>query len=161
MKKLFEKLKSAGASLLAAAEMVLSAIILAAFVATVLFIAAVVLAVNLFVVLVAVLGALLEYLCYLPMLYICKGLPDSSQHSDNADKDVCPYCGKGEFEKALYMGFPLRLCNRDQCATASGIGSWVMVVIRPEPDGWTIMTYEGSYWRALWHWLTSEDENES
>lgn len=70
----------------------------------------------------------------------------------------CPYCGKGRFEKAIYMGFPLRMCDREECSTAAGIGSWVMVVLRPEPDGWTVMTYQGNYLAALWHWLTTDME---
>ncbi len=69
----------------------------------------------------------------------------------------CPRCNS-ESLKMIYAGLPLRKCTDLTCACAWGLGSYAAAI-------WftgAMMAYEGSYWRALWHWLTGplpgEDE---
>jgi hypothetical protein len=62
---------------------------------------------------------------------------------------TCPQCG-GEAHKAIYFGLPLGVCADPTCSMAWGLGSYAMLVWF---NGW-LMIYTGSYWRALWGWLT-------
>ena len=61
----------------------------------------------------------------------------------------CPLCGAAELDNVIYMGLPMRLCSGDTCNYLTGFWSFV---VRIHFNG-TFMQYEGSYWRALWHWL--------
>lgn len=66
-------------------------------------------------------------------------------------KGHCPLCGMFAF-KAIYAGLPLRMCSDDQCCCAWGPGTWAMSLFS-NGEGWALMPYEGSYLRALWHWV--------
>jgi hypothetical protein len=77
---------------------------------------------------------------------------------------TCPSCGD-KYLKAIYMGFPLRICQDEECACAQGcIALWLMEhmpVSQGEwnAGGWALYVYEGSYWKALWKWMfTKIDE---
>lgn len=68
---------------------------------------------------------------------------------------TCPNCNS-EMMKVIYFGLPGRLCENYGCSTLSGpvelIPNWLSQFAAGE-DGFCFMTYEGSYWRALWQWL--------
>lgn len=66
----------------------------------------------------------------------------------------CPQC-KGEPRRVLYLGFPMWLCD---CSCLFGFWSWVAVHLQVEDGGWSFIAYEGSYLRALWHWLRGGTE---
>lgn len=68
----------------------------------------------------------------------------------------CPLCGK-KGDKALYMGFPARLCRDERCAGIWGIGAYVFQLF-PVSDGafFSFIFYTGSYWSALWSWLRGD-----
>lgn len=73
---------------------------------------------------------------------------------------TCPRCQR-EGLKVIYLGFPMKFCDNpmeggDECACLWGFWSFV-------PTLWfngMFMTYEGSYWKALWHWLRGGEEDE-
>lgn len=66
----------------------------------------------------------------------------------------CPMC-HGRAGKILYMGFPGWFCA--SCSGAGGAASYVMMWFDwLEGGGWTLLSYEGSYWRALWRYLTGK-----
>jgi hypothetical protein len=69
----------------------------------------------------------------------------------------CPACGS-EAMKVLYLGLPMKLCSNESCNCLFGFFSRVAVWI-PISDGecFCFLGYEGSYWKALWHWLTCTD----
>lgn len=69
------------------------------------------------------------------------------------DISLCPQC-KGAAQKAIYFGLPVGLCADVECSVAWGLGSYAMLVWF---NGW-LMLYSGSYWRALWRWLTTKQE---
>lgn len=47
------------------------------------------------------------------------------------------------------MGLPVTIDDTKDPPEARGIGSWLMLFY----FNGSVMAYEGSYWRALWHWL--------
>lgn len=68
----------------------------------------------------------------------------------------CPNCGDTEQQgKVIYYGLPMRFCfsnterGRD-CNSLYGFWSWIASYL--PFNGW-FMTYQGSYFKALWHWL--------
>lgn len=72
----------------------------------------------------------------------------------------CPDCG-GATVKVIYLGLPGRLCEDEYCSRLSGVAALAGLapgVACDGPDGepaFEFMAYTGSYWRALWRWLTS------
>lgn len=64
--------------------------------------------------------------------------------------DKCPRCGSGSL-KVIYAGLPGRICTREQaCSTMWGMASWAAFLF----FNGVLLVYSGSYWTALWHWLT-------
>ncbi|WP_142851012.1 hypothetical protein [Telmatospirillum sp. J64-1] len=65
----------------------------------------------------------------------------------------CPNCGE-PMVKAIYLGLPGEFC--ESCNTLTGLAAYAPPVASQTEDGplFKFMVYEGSYWRALWHWLT-------
>lgn len=64
----------------------------------------------------------------------------------------CPDCGE-EALNILYMGLPMYMCDRCDPETplVFGFWSWIMTI-------WfngTVIAYTGSYWNALWAFLTN------
>lgn len=60
----------------------------------------------------------------------------------------CPYC-RSRMLKVIYAGLPGRLCPNETCSCLVGPASWIAEL-------WfngRMMEYEGSYFRALWHYL--------
>ncbi len=66
----------------------------------------------------------------------------------------CPLCN-GKTVKVIYFGLPGRLCEDCQCL--DGLAAYAPPVASDTDAGpmFAFMVYEGSYWRALWHWLVS------
>jgi|TARA_Y100000310_G_C20691033_1_gene822208 hypothetical protein len=67
----------------------------------------------------------------------------------------CPGCDN-ESNKAIYMGFPLRLCTNEDCLTLFGFWSWIMDIV--PFNGWFYI-YEGNYFIALYYWLLDKEED--
>lgn len=55
--------------------------------------------------------------------------------------------------KVIYLGLPGQLCLR--CDRLTGMASYAPPVVTHTPEGpmFAYMTFEGSYWVALWYWL--------
>lgn len=70
------------------------------------------------------------------------------QYSQN-----CPLCASKSI-KIIHGGLPMRLCSDEECSCLYGFWSWWTCVI---PFTGYLMVYEGGYFKALWHWLTSEE----
>lgn len=66
----------------------------------------------------------------------------------------CAFCGS-ETMKVIYLGLPGRLCSDWNCALLEGLAAHAPPVVTETEHGplFKYMVYEGSYWRALWHWL--------
>jgi len=62
---------------------------------------------------------------------------------------MCPNCGQPG-TRAIYVGLPVWVCLFEDCHTGWGFWSWLPVVFG---FNGALMSYEGSYWRALWAWL--------
>ena len=69
---------------------------------------------------------------------------------------ACTVCDKPT-AKVIYFGLPGRLCLNYGCALLTGLASlvpeWLQYLAWGE-DGAVFMTYKGSYFPALWRWLT-------
>lgn len=63
----------------------------------------------------------------------------------------CKSCKK-RMVRVIYTGLPVWLCSDDECNTVDGFWSFIMDYI---PFNGMFMTYKGSYWKALWHWIIS------
>lgn len=63
----------------------------------------------------------------------------------------CPEC-QADANKVIYMGAPMKTC--DDCHLLWGFWSFI-----PFWFGYNgvMMQYDGSYLKALWYWLTTED----
>lgn len=72
---------------------------------------------------------------------------------------ACPLCG-GETHRVIYTGLPGRLCKDERCAALTGLAAYVPPIVTETDQGpmFAFMVYEGSYWRALWRWLTKWDD---
>lgn len=69
----------------------------------------------------------------------------------------CPLCG-GPSWKVIYFGLPVLICADEECSCMFGF--WSRIASWLPYNGW-MMTYDGAYLPALWHWLTGaavEDE---
>lgn len=69
----------------------------------------------------------------------------------------CPICDDG-MEKIIYCGLPGHFCFK--CSCMAWLSSYAPAIATETENGpaFAIMTYEGSYWPALWHWLTHKEE---
>lgn len=70
----------------------------------------------------------------------------------------CPSCG-GIGVKAIYLGFPMKICLMEGCNAVWGFWGWVPVVfpIECEGGGFSFFAYHTGYLKALWHWLRGCD----
>jgi hypothetical protein len=69
------------------------------------------------------------------------------------DPQECSECGDIQV-KALYAGFPVKLCVNEDCHNVSGIWSWVLEI-------WyngMFFPYFGSYIKILWHWIMMDPD---
>lgn len=68
----------------------------------------------------------------------------------------CPTCQSTKTDKVIYTGLPMKLCLVEECNTLWGFWSWI------PSDGFDgkFSTYKGSYWVAMWYWLTNWDWSE-
>ena len=69
----------------------------------------------------------------------------------------CPMCDTARWKVIIYFGLPGLLCQNVGCSSLHGPAAWVpewLTQLAGGEDGFAFMTYEGSYWRALWEWLT-------
>lgn len=64
---------------------------------------------------------------------------------------LCPTCNSPTV-KVIYFGLPGRLCDVWDCGTLTGLASYAPAV--SDGEAFEYMAYEGSYWAALWFWLT-------
>jgi len=62
----------------------------------------------------------------------------------------CPLCNRSTPYKVIYFGFPVLLCRNKYCNCLYGFWSFV---IEHLPYNGYLMSYEGSYCLALYHWL--------
>lgn len=67
----------------------------------------------------------------------------------------CPLCGSDPV-KVIYYGLPMLLCTEDFCSCLYGFWSFVAEFL---PFNGYFYTYEGSYIKALYRWLT-QGENQ-
>ncbi len=61
----------------------------------------------------------------------------------------CPECSE-PVSKCLLFGFPMWMCF--DCGIGGGLASGLFSYSNGE-----LYVYEGSYWKALWEWLTTRD----
>lgn len=66
----------------------------------------------------------------------------------------CPECG-ADADKVIFLGLPMKLCREESCSTLRGFWSDFAVWFPVSADGesFAFTVYEGSYLKALWHWL--------
>jgi hypothetical protein len=70
---------------------------------------------------------------------------------------TCPLCD-GKATKAIYMGFPMKICNNLKCSCVWGIFSYIPVWFPVSPYGeFCFYKYEGNYFFALWNWLKNDE----
>ena len=62
----------------------------------------------------------------------------------------CADCGEPE-AKVIYYGLPHHMCL--QCDPPLLTGFWSRLTVHLPFSGW-MMVYKGSYWRALWRWVS-------
>ena len=63
----------------------------------------------------------------------------------------CPDC-KSTVVKAIYLGFPMKLCVNEKCNLVYGFWSWIL---KYHFNGF-FMVYEGFYFSALINWLKGD-----
>ncbi len=63
---------------------------------------------------------------------------------------ICPRCSTVGV-KVIYYGLPHRLCDNDECVCLWGPFDWLTTKL---PFNGFMLQYQGSYWSALWTWLT-------
>lgn len=69
---------------------------------------------------------------------------------------TCPLCGAG-MERVIYCGLPGRLCVNRACNCLDGLAAYAPPIAGENEFGdpaFAFFPYTGSYWRALWRWLT-------
>ncbi len=74
---------------------------------------------------------------------------------------ACPICGQFTRVKVIYFGLPGVLCLGADCSLLTGPAAYVPIWLAQlcsGEDGFSFLTYEGSYWPALWRWLTRGPE---
>lgn len=73
---------------------------------------------------------------------------------DHRAPEQCRLCERGPIDKVICFGLPGRLCAR--CGCLDGLAAWAPPVPTETDAGpmFAFMVYRGSYWRALWAWLT-------
>lgn len=73
------------------------------------------------------------------------------------DPMECPLCGS-EGNRVIYLGLPMKFCSDGSCGCLWGLWSFVAEYV-PISDGecFAFAIYDGSYLRALWHWLQPSD----
>ena len=69
---------------------------------------------------------------------------------------VCPHCSE-EMTKVIFAGFPMMLCNDDDCSTVTGFWSWVATISIELGAPPAFAPYEGNYWYALRQWCVWRD----
>jgi len=90
-----------------------------------------------------------------------RGIVSEQKSQTSAPKVICPYC-KLEGDKVIAAGLPLKLCN--ECGTLWGEPfAWLYTFIVAPIEGFfngefAFFSYQGSYLRGLWLWLTAKDE---
>jgi hypothetical protein len=67
--------------------------------------------------------------------------------TSNPLKPKCRNCGTF-MSKAMFMGFPMRLCDNRQCNSVRGFWIWILNIYF---DGRMIVYYD--YWPTLWDFL--------
>ena len=65
----------------------------------------------------------------------------------------CPQCKNEEILKVIYYGLPAKLCANEKCNCL--IVGFSLAFLYWLPFNGVFMTYEGSYWPALWVWLAN------
>jgi hypothetical protein len=75
---------------------------------------------------------------------------------ERAKGPTCLHDGRA-LTRAIYMGFPLTICER--CHEVAGIGARVIewFPVATDSDEFAFFVYRGSYWRALFAWLRGEE----
>lgn len=66
----------------------------------------------------------------------------------------CPTC-KARVDKIIYAGLPMKLCSDPDCSRIFGLWSFAADWIG---FNGVMVCYEGSYGKALWHWLVDDME---
>jgi hypothetical protein len=64
----------------------------------------------------------------------------------------CPDCDE-PLTKVIYAGLPGKMCF--SCSLFMGLASYIAMLF----FNGHLLVYEGSYWRALWHWLFHTEES--
>lgn len=67
------------------------------------------------------------------------------------DNPKCCRC-HGPATKVIYAGAPGVFCQNEECACLSGMASYVGLIY----FNGAFMSYTGSYWRALWHFVKGD-----
>lgn len=77
-------------------------------------------------------------------------------HCDETDcpqcSEICPLCKQNGVSKVLYYGFPMKLCDNQDCNCVTGFWQWIHNF---HFDGFFI-GYTGSYFSGLWFWLSGK-----
>lgn len=71
---------------------------------------------------------------------------------------TCPGCQSSVTMKVIYFGLPMKLCGECNClwGVCSWIASWFPITT-PDGDEFAFFAYEGSYFKALYHWFTTNE----
>lgn len=79
--------------------------------------------------------------------------PQDGQDSSKSrqEQHPCPLCSSKGL-KIIHLGLPMFLCSKDECGAVWGFWCYAIAFYF---DG-VFFVYEGSYWPALWEWLTDE-----
>ena len=72
-----------------------------------------------------------------------------------SDLIKCPKCGEAG-TKVLYSGIPAKFCLNESCSTLWGVGSYLIAML---PFNGMFVHYDGSYFSALWFFLSENDED--
>ncbi len=67
----------------------------------------------------------------------------------------CDICD-GRATRVLYYGLPHWLCDFEDCLHVFGFFSCFTDAL---PFNGHFLSYDGSYWSALWYWLTGGDDD--
>ncbi len=67
----------------------------------------------------------------------------------------CPICGGYTF-RTIYLGLPGHFCT--SCNFLEGPAAYLPAITVTTDSGpmFSFFLYEGSYWKALWHWLSGK-----
>lgn len=75
---------------------------------------------------------------------------------------TCPLCNSAEVKKVVYYGLPVKMCfamrERGRLVEPCNcmFGCWTLIT-NLLPFNGCVLVYEGSYLKAMWHWLFGDE----